>query len=131
VIARVWRGWARRETADAYERHYRTEVTDVLAAVPGFVDARLLRRDAGDEVEFVSVTTFDDLDAVRAFAGPEYERAVVADAARRVLARFDPEVTHYDLPVTTRPVTTRPAAGHVPAAIRGGSRGRPWRRGRT
>ena len=97
MIARVWRGWARPATADAYEHHYRTEVAEVLAGVPGFVDARLLRRPVGDEVEFVSITTFEGLDAVRAFAGPEPERAVVAEEARRALSRFDTEVVHYDV----------------------------------
>lgn len=101
MITRVWRGWARPELADDYERHYRTEVQGSLRAVPGFRGARLLRRTVGDEVEFVSLTTFDDLDAVRAFAGDGYETAVVADAARRALARYEPTVAHYDTPFAT------------------------------
>jgi hypothetical protein len=44
----------------------------------------------------VSLTFFDDLDAVRAFAGPDYETAVVADEAREVLVRFDGHVGHYE-----------------------------------
>ena len=55
----------------------------------GLEGARLLRRTAGDETEFVSLTYFDDLDAVRAFTGPDYETAVVADHARGILVRFD------------------------------------------
>ena len=80
MIARVWRGWARPELADQYEVHYRSEVLEHLQGVAGFVGARLLRRQAGDEVEFVSLTFFDDLDAVRGFAGSAYETAVVAGA---------------------------------------------------
>jgi heme-degrading monooxygenase HmoA len=101
MIARVWRGWARPEDADAYEAHYRSEVMDHLQGVDGFVEARLLRRPVGDEVELVSLTFFDDLDAVRRFAGPGYETAVVADAAREVLVRFDETVTHHDVSFTT------------------------------
>ncbi len=40
----------------------------------------LLRRDLGDEVEFVTIMWFDSMDAVRAFAGEDYEKAVVPDA---------------------------------------------------
>jgi len=97
MIARVWRGWARPDQADAYEAHYRTEVLENLQGVDGFVSARLLRRTVGDEVELTSLTFFDDLAAVRRFAGAGYETAVVADAARRVLTRFDPTVTHHEV----------------------------------
>lgn len=62
--------------------------------VPGFRGARLLRRTVGDETEFVSLTFFDDLEAVRSFAGSDYETAVVADQADDVLIRFDSRVCH-------------------------------------
>jgi heme-degrading monooxygenase HmoA len=97
MIARMWRGWARVDTADDYDAHYRSEVRDSLEAVPGFVEARLLRRTVGDEVEFVSLTFFTDLDAVRSFAGDDYETAVVAPAARKALTRYDETVTHYEI----------------------------------
>jgi heme-degrading monooxygenase HmoA len=96
VIARLWRGWAPTNRAQEYERHYREDVLPVLQRVAGFEGARLLRRTTGDETEFVSLTFFDDLDSVRAFAGPEYEAAVVADEARDVLVRFDDYVVHYE-----------------------------------
>jgi heme-degrading monooxygenase HmoA len=96
VVVRVWRGWTRTDQADRYDRHYRTEVAAELGQVRGFRGARLLRREAGGETEFVSLVWFDDLDAVRRFAGPDYETAVVAAAAREVLVRFDERVSHYE-----------------------------------
>lgn len=96
MITRMWRGWAPADRAHEYERHYRSEVLSVLRRVAGFKGARLLRRTTGDETEFVSLTLFDDLGAVRAFAGPDYETAVVADDAREVLTRFDDHVSHYE-----------------------------------
>jgi heme-degrading monooxygenase HmoA len=101
MIARVWRGWAPADQADVYDAHYRSEVLESLQGVPGFVDARLLRRLVGHEVEFISLTFFEDLDAVRAFAGADYATAVVAEPAREVLIRFDETVAHYDLSFTT------------------------------
>lgn len=97
MIARVWRGWAVGENAEAYERHYRHVVETELAPIPGFVEARLGRRDLGHEVEFVSMTFFEDLDAVRGFAGDDYGTAVVADEARALLSRYDDTVAHYDI----------------------------------
>jgi heme-degrading monooxygenase HmoA len=99
VIARVWRGWARAEGADRYERHYREQVLPTLGRLPGFRGARLLRRTVGAETEFVSLTFFDDLDAIRRFAGDDHETAVVAAEAREVLVRFDDRVAHYDTAV--------------------------------
>ena len=69
----------------------------MLQGAAGFESARLLRRTTGDETEFVSLMCFDDLDAVRTLAGPDYETAGVAeDEARLVLARFDDHVGHYE-----------------------------------
>jgi heme-degrading monooxygenase HmoA len=101
VITRVWRGWAPADRAQQYERHDRSEVLAVPRGVAGFGGARLPRRTTGDETEFVSLTFFDDLDAVRAFAGSDYETAVVADQAREVLVRFDDHVGHDETALET------------------------------
>lgn len=95
VITRMWRGWTQSDQADRYEQHYRSEVAATLREIPGFRGARLLRRTIGEETEFVSLTFFDDLDAIRGFAGSDHETAVVAEEARKVLIRFDERVGHY------------------------------------
>jgi hypothetical protein len=53
----------------------------------------------GAETEVVSLTFFDDLDAVRGFAGPDYEPAVAAGEARQVLIRFDEQIGDYETAV--------------------------------
>lgn len=103
MIARTWRGFADSTTAGEYQRHYETEVSGHLARIPGFRGARLLRRVTGDEVEFVSITYFADMDDVRAFAGDTPDRAVVEEAARRVLTRWDDHVTHHEVTVDLQP----------------------------
>jgi heme-degrading monooxygenase HmoA len=97
VIARIWRGWAPLATADDYQRHYRAEVTEHLRAVSGFRGARLLRQDQGQETLFTSITFFTSLDAVRGFAGDDYEQAVVEDTARQALSRWDEQVSHHEV----------------------------------
>ncbi len=97
MIARIWRGWAPLATADDYQRHYETQVGEHLNAVSGFRGARLLRREDGGEVMFTSITFFASLDAIRGFAGDDCERAVVEEAARRALSRWDERVAHHEV----------------------------------
>lgn len=97
MIGRLWHGWTTHENADAYESLLRRDVLPGIHRVPGYHGAYLLRRDAGPEVEFVTMTLFDSWDAVRAFAGADYEAAVVPPAARALLARFDARSVHYDV----------------------------------
>ena len=99
MIARIWRGWASQPTADDYQRHYETEVSRHLQGVEGFRGARLLRRDDGQEVMFTSVAFFASIDAVRGFAGEDYEQAIVEEAARRALNRWDERVSHHEVSV--------------------------------
>lgn len=102
MIARIFHGWTPRERADDYQRHYETEVSDHLRSVSGFAGAQLLRRDEGEEVLFTSITWFADLAAVRGFAGDDYERAVIEDAARAAFNRWDERVTHHEVAFTLR-----------------------------
>lgn len=97
MISRIWHGWTSAGNADAYETLLRGEIFEgiVKGRIPGFLGIDLLRRDGGEEVEFVTIMWFDSLDAVRAFAGPDYETAVVPPAARRLLLRFDARSAHY------------------------------------
>ena len=97
MIARVWHGWTSPGDADAYEALLRSEILPGIHRVDGYRGASLLQRTAGSEVEFVTITLFDALDAVRAFAGEDFEVAVVPAAARALLARFDERSAHYDL----------------------------------
>jgi heme-degrading monooxygenase HmoA len=96
MIGRLWHGWATRANAPAYEALLRSEVLPGIHRVPGYRGAYLLRRDLGEEVEFVTLTLFDSMDAVRAFAGEDFEKAVVPPKARRLLARFDERSAHYE-----------------------------------
>lgn len=98
MISRVWQGWTRPAQADAYEELLRSEILPGIAArgIEGYLGAHLLRRPAGDEVEFVTICWFESMDAVRAFAGEDHEASVVPTRARALLARFDARSRHYE-----------------------------------
>jgi len=97
MIAREWRAWAVPPNDALYERHFREAVLPHLREIPGCVRAQLLRREADGEVELIAVTYYESLAAIRAFAGDDLERAVVAPDARAVLARFDERCRHYEV----------------------------------
>ncbi len=99
MISRIWHGWTTPENADAYERLLRSEIFAGIAArtIEGFLGIDLLRREHPHEVEFVTVMWFASLAAVRAFAGTNYEAAVVPPAARALLRRFDARSAHYEV----------------------------------
>lgn len=96
MISRLWHGWTTRTNADAYEQLLRSKVLPGIHRVDGYRGAYLLRRDAGTEVEFVTITFFESMDAVRAFAGEQYDVAVVPPEAQALLSRFDATSVHYD-----------------------------------
>jgi len=96
MISRLWHGWTTRENADAYETLLRSEVLPGIHRVRGFKGAHLLRRDVKDEVEFVTITLFDSLEAVKEFAGEDFEVAVVPPQARKLLSHFDARSAHYE-----------------------------------
>jgi heme-degrading monooxygenase HmoA len=99
MISRVWHGYTNPENADAYESLLKKEIFVGIRGrrIPGFREIQLFRRDLGAEVEFVTVMWFDSLDAVRIFAGPDHEAAVVPPKARALLARFDARSAHYEV----------------------------------
>jgi antibiotic biosynthesis monooxygenase (ABM) superfamily enzyme len=99
MIARLWHGWTTHENADDYENLLKTEIFPGIAAkgVAGYRGVRLLRRPSGDDVEFITMMEFDSWDAVRQFAGEDYERAYVPPKARKVLAHYDERSQHYEV----------------------------------
>ncbi len=99
MICRIWHGWTTPANADAYEHLLRSEIFEGITGrqIPGYQGIELLRRTAGDSVEFVTMMWFDSVEAIRAFAGADYEMAVVPPAARALLQHFDSRSAHYEV----------------------------------
>jgi antibiotic biosynthesis monooxygenase (ABM) superfamily enzyme len=96
VITRLWRGWTPPDRADDYERFLLGELFPAMGTIPGFVGADVLRRPDGDEVAFVTLTRFESLDSIRAFAGEDYEVPVLEPEALAVLSRYEDRAEHYE-----------------------------------
>jgi hypothetical protein len=98
MILRLWRGWTTTENADRYEDLIRSTIFPGILArsLSGLEGLELFRRSVEAEVEFMTLMRFTSWDAVKAFAGPNWEVSVVPPAARAVLSRFDEKATHYE-----------------------------------
>ena len=103
MIARHWRGWTRLQDADAYEALLKSKVLPGLREIAGYRGGYILRNDGAAESEFVVINLFDSLDAVRKFAGPNYDVPVFEPEAKALLSRFEPVANHYEVRAAPEP----------------------------
>lgn len=100
MIARIWHGRVRRVDAEAYHRYLLETGLADYAGTDGNRGVRLLRRDEGDVTHFITLTFWDSVEAIRRFAGDDYERARYYPDDDEYLLEREPTVTHYEvLPV--------------------------------
>jgi heme-degrading monooxygenase HmoA len=97
MVVRAWRGYGSVANAEGYPRHLLQTVRPKLEQLAGFHGLYLLRRREPEEIEFLVLTLWDSMDAVRAFAGEQPDLAVVEPEARAALVRFDERVHHYEV----------------------------------
>ncbi|CAG1016363.1 hypothetical protein ANAEL_05582 [Anaerolineales bacterium] len=99
MISRIWHGYTTPANADAYETLLKSEIFTGIRGrnIQGFQEIQLFRRELEKEVEFITVMWFDSIEAVRIFAGEDYEAAVVPPKARALLSRFDDRSQHYEV----------------------------------
>lgn len=97
MIARLWRGWTSIENADAYEELLREQVLPGLRQIDGYRGGYILRQEGNGEVEFAVMNLFASLEAVRAFAGPDYTIPVFEPEARHLLSKVEPIARHYEV----------------------------------
>ncbi|WP_328190283.1 antibiotic biosynthesis monooxygenase [Marinobacter sp. OP 3.4] len=99
MIKRIWHGWTTHDNADKYETLLREEIFPGIAAkhIPGYREIQLLRRAHDDEVEFITIMTFDSLDSVKAFVGEDPTASYIPAKAKEVLSRYDDRSQHYEV----------------------------------
>ena len=97
MILRMWKGRATPEKAGEYVQHATKKVFPELRTIEGHRGAYLLGRTVNGAVEFVVLTLWSSIEAIRKFAGAETEKAVVAPQAQAMLSSFDDFVSHYEV----------------------------------
>ena len=97
MIERVWRGWVSEANSGAYDAFLRDKFLPAAHAIPGYLGARVLKRLVGDEWEYMTITHFASMEAIRAFAGDDSEAAHIAPEARVLLNRWEERVAHFEI----------------------------------
>jgi heme-degrading monooxygenase HmoA len=97
MIIREWRGRAEPSKAEAYPYHFRNNVLPELRRVAGFLGAYLCRRPLDEGIEFLVLTRWRSIEAIRGFAGNDIAKAVVEPGAAAALLDFDASVQHYEV----------------------------------
>lgn len=97
AIKRIWHGWTTPENADPYQELLHHEVFPGIEAkdIAGYRCVELFRWDRPDEVEFMTIMTFDSIEDVKAFQGEDYEKCYVPEAAQKLLKNWDKVSSHY------------------------------------
>jgi antibiotic biosynthesis monooxygenase (ABM) superfamily enzyme len=95
MITRLWRGWTSASNADAYEQFLLTELFPSMREIRGFIGADVLRRPDGEDVAFVTLTRFESVEDIRAFAGEDYETPVLEPTALELLSRHETTAAHF------------------------------------
>jgi heme-degrading monooxygenase HmoA len=105
MISRIWHGYTAPTNAENYENLLKDEIFVSISKrnITGYRGIQLLRRNLADSVEFITIMWFDSIEAVREFAGGDYEKAVVPPKARALLMRFDDRSQHYEVLVEKKP----------------------------
>jgi heme-degrading monooxygenase HmoA len=96
VIIREWRGRAAGSNPDAYPNHFRSTVMPELRGLSGFLGAHLCRRPLGNGIEFLVLTKWQSMDAIRSFAGADAGKAIVEPGGVAALVDFDDRAQHYE-----------------------------------
>ena len=99
MVARIWKGYTSLKDADAYETFLKREFMPSVERkkIPGYKKFQLLRRDEAGEVAFITIMWFEDLEKIKAFAGEDYEKAVVHPTAHALLKRYDDRSLHLEV----------------------------------
>lgn len=99
MISRIWNGITTKADAEAYEELLKSTIFPEIKAknITGFIDISLLKRELEENVEFVTIMKFRDMNSVKDFAGKEYAKSYVPDDAKKLLLDYDKYAKHYNL----------------------------------
>jgi heme-degrading monooxygenase HmoA len=102
MIERHWKGVAKRERANDYVAHLKSDTFKELATITGFISAKILERNTEEGIEFLIVSVWEDDVAIRQFAGSTIEVAVVPERVRQMMVTYDKTVRHYEVNLETK-----------------------------
>jgi len=103
MISRHWKGIAKPGEAENYIHHLKTDTFPKLSEIDGFISASILTRPVDQGPEFLIVTEWESIEAIKAFAGEEADVAVVPQVVQDMMIDYDRNVRHYEVVETYTP----------------------------
>ena len=97
MIARIWRGRVPANKSEEYMQYLHATGLKDYQATQGNRGVYVLRRTEGDVTEFLIISMWDSMEAIRRFAGPEPEKPVYYPEDKNFLLEFESRVFHYDV----------------------------------
>jgi heme-degrading monooxygenase HmoA len=97
MIARIWHGAVPVAKSEEYLERMRTVALPDYKSTVGNRSAFCLHRVEGDIAHFNMLTFWEDIDAIKRFAGNDFESARYYDFDRSFLIELEPNVRHYTI----------------------------------
>src|SRR5574341_449594 len=97
LIARVWHGATDAARADEYAEYLERTGARECRATPGNRGVFVLRPIGHDRAEVTFISLWESIDAIRRFAGDDYEKAHYYPEDRDFLIELEPFVEHFDV----------------------------------
>ena len=97
MIVRIWRGPSPKWRGSRYEDRFKSIHLADYAKTDGNRGVYLLRRDIGDHYEYLTMTFWDSLDAVKAWKGPDYMRPKYSEEDHELFSILNPLTEHFEV----------------------------------
>jgi len=97
MIIRMWHGRVNHNDAREYREFLQQRAIPDYQSVDGNIDVKILERQEEDATHFITMTMWESLDAIKAFAGEDLERAKYYPEDEGYLLEFEPTVVHYEV----------------------------------
>ena len=102
IIVRMWHGRVPRDKAEAYRDFLVRRAVPDYESVKGNLGVEILMRENDGVVDFLVLSYWESMEAVKNFAGEDYEKAKYYDEDKNFLLEFEPNVQHYHLTWSSR-----------------------------
>ncbi|HUN44959.1 MAG TPA: hypothetical protein VMU85_00505 [Stellaceae bacterium] len=97
LIARIWHGQTRAAIAEEYTRYLYENGVRKIAAIPNNRGTQMLRKVEGGIGDFTVISYWDSVEAIKQYAGEDYEKTNVLPRDPEYLLEVEPKVRHLEV----------------------------------
>lgn len=103
LIARIWHGQTLPTMADDYTKYLYEEGVRAIARIPGNRGVQMLRTVRDGIADFLVLSYWDSFEAIKLFAGSDYEKVRHLPDDPKYLIGSEPTVRHFEVVMIDRP----------------------------